>query len=186
MKREELKALGITDEAQIEAVMKLHGVDIESHKTAINTLTSERDTFKSQLDEAGKQIADFTKMDIESVKKAATEWETKAKQVEADSTAKIQALNFDHALEKELQGYKVKDPADVIPHLKRDMLKLEDGKIIGLKEQVEALKTAKDYLFQSETQDTKLPRIVAGGNGQPVINDPMMAAARQAAGLKEK
>lgn len=181
MKREDLKALELSDEA-IDKIMALHGKDIESHKQAVTTAETERDALKGQLDEAAKQIESFKGMDIEGVKKSADEWKAAAEQAKKDAAAQVEKIKFDHALEKELKEWKVKDPGDVIPHLKPEMLKLgEDGKFIGLKEQIEPLKSTKDYLF-SDTKEP--PRIVTGGNNQPVNMDAVTAAARTAAGLK--
>lgn len=180
MKREDLKALELSDEV-IESVMKLHGQTVEKFKTDLTTLRTEADTLKSQLAEADKQIESFKGLDIEGVQKAADEWKAKAEQAQQEAAAKVESLKFDYALEKGLGEYKVKDPADVLPLLKRDMLKLgEDGAVIGLKEQVEPLKTSKPYLF---VDDTPQPRIVAGGQKPSVTNDALVSAARKAAGL---
>jgi DNA-directed RNA polymerase alpha subunit len=197
MNKKDLEKLGLTAEALEKAGVKpdvldeiivLHGKDIESHKAKITSLESDRDGFKSQLAEANGQIDSFKKLDPEGIKKAASEWENKAKEWEAKATqaaqeaeAKIQAMKFDAALVDALKEAKVKDPADVIPHLKKDMLKLgEDGKFIGLNEQIEPLKESKDYLFQS---DEKTPKIIGHGESKTVISDAMVEAARKAAGL---
>jgi len=58
----------------------------------------------------------------------------------------------------------------------------EDGKIEGLEEQLEAIKTSEDSEFLFEPAEPQ-PRIVTGGNNQNVINDKTVDAARQAAGL---
>ena len=181
MKREDLKALNLED-AAIDSIMKLHGTDIETHKATINTVTGERDALKTQYGEATKQIESFKGLDIEGVKKAAADWEAKAKQAETDAAAQVAKVKFDYALEKELQQtYKVKDVVAVRAHLKADAIQFTDDKFIGLKEQIEPLKTDKDFLFES---DKPQPRIVSGGNSQPVLGDKMVESMRQAAGLK--
>ena len=178
MKTEDLKKIGVADE-QIDAIMKLHGVDIESHKAAITTLTTERDTFKTQADEAGKQIKAFEGLDIEGVKKAASDWEAKAKQIETDSAAQVAKVKFDYALENELKGtYKVKDVIPVKAYLKVDAIQYDGEKFIGLKEQIEPLQTSKDFLFES---DKPQPRIIGGGGNQPVLGDSFTDAVRKAA-----
>jgi hypothetical protein len=102
----------------------------------------------------------------------------------------VAALKFDHALEGELKAARAKDPADIVPHLKRDMLKLgEDGKLIGLKEQLDPLVESKSYLFdQDEEEDEEgteeEPQIVLGGHSRSVIGDSIVDAARKGAGLK--
>ena len=183
MKREDLKALGLED-AAIDSIMKLHGSDIESHKTTINTLTTERDTFKTQAEEAGKQIKAFEGLDVEGVKKAASDWEAKAKQIEADSAAQVAKVKFDFGLDRELtQTYKVKPEylEAAKAYLKKDTIQYDGEKFIGLKEQIEPLKTEKDFLFDDGKPQ---PRIISGGNNQSVQGDSMVDAMRKAAGLR--
>jgi hypothetical protein len=176
MKREDLKAKGLTDE-QIDFVMAENGKDVEGHKTKLTTAQAETETIKTQLSEANKAIEAFKGLNIDQIKASADEWKTKAEQAEAARAAD----KFDNVLKDALKEYKVKDPEDVMHRLKKDALKLgEDGKsVIGLKEQIEPLKSTKDYLFES---DTPTPRIVAGGNNQ-TVGDAVLSAARKAAGL---
>ena len=49
MKREDLKAFNLSDE-DVQKIMDLHGADIEKQKRSIETLTAERDDFKSRLE----------------------------------------------------------------------------------------------------------------------------------------
>jgi len=181
MKREDLTKLGLTDDAVIDAIMTAHGKDIEKHKTDLAAAQEQVKTLGDQLKEAGTTIEGFKAMKPDELKAAADEWKAKAEQAAKDAADQIDALRFDVTLKESLKEFKVKDPADVIPHLNRDMLKLgDDGKLIGLKEQVEPLKASKDYLFQSETPEH---RVVLGGNNQTVITDAVVDAARKAAGI---
>lgn len=182
MKREDLIKLGVAEE-MVDKIMALHGSDIETHKTKLTTLQTELDNLKGQLKEAAAQIESFKGMDIEGVKKSADEWKAKAEAAEKDAQAQIQTLKFEHALDGALAGAKAKNAKAVKALLQADVLKLNeaDGSILGLKEQLEKIKTENDYLFES---DTPTPRIVAGGNNQSVITDKVVLAARQGAGLQ--
>lgn len=199
MKRKDLDDLGLTSEVLEKAglpedlpdkIFALHGKDIEGHKAKIETLEGENKSLTAQLDEAGKQIEGFKKLNPEEIQKAADEWEAKAKAAQEETAAarkesdeKVAALRFDHALEAALKEAKVKDPADVIPNLKRDKLVLnEDGSIVGLEEQLKPLRESKDYLF-SDTEPA--PKIVLGGNNQTISADAFEAAARKGAQLPE-
>jgi hypothetical protein len=182
MKREDLKKLGIED-SLVDSIMALHGSDIEKHKTDLATAQTELGSLKTQLTEAGATIEGFKKLDVDGIKAAADEWKTKAEKAATDGAASIAALKFDHALEKALTDARVKDSVAVRAHLKPDMLKLgEDGAFIGLKEQLDPLKSSKDYLFESDTPTLK---IVTGGNNQSVLGDKTVAAARAAMGLPD-
>lgn len=121
---------------------------------------------KTQLVEANKQIEAFKGMDIEGVKKAADDYKAAAKKAQEDADAKIAAMQFDYAIERELIGAKARDPKVVTPLLKRDALKYTDGTIAGLKEQLEALTKSHDYLFDIAPQ-------IAEQNTTPVAKLPI-------------
>lgn len=183
MKREDLKKLlsdAATDEI-LDKIMALHGSDIENYKTKLSTTETEVKGLKDQLKDANTQIESFKSMDIEAIKKAATDWEAKAKQAETDAAAKVAALKFDHALDGALGGAKAKNPKAVKALLNMEGLKFNDadGSIVGLKEQLETVKKDNAYLFNDETQP---PTIVAGAT-PPVTSDAFTAALRKGAGL---
>ena len=81
MKREEVKSIipNITDE-QLGQIMDLHGADIERQKQTIATLTTERDTARTQLGEANKKLEGYD-----------PEWKTKAEQAENNAKAQVAA-----------------------------------------------------------------------------------------------
>jgi hypothetical protein len=184
MKREDLKAKGFTDE-QIDYVMAEYGKAVEGHKTKLSTVETELDGLKAQLTEAGKTIEGFKGMDIEGIKKASEEYKVQAEQARKDADARVSALQFDHALERELKAAKVKDIVSVKAHLKTDALKhnAADDTIIGLKEQLDPLRTSKDFLFEAEGET---PTIVAGGQSRSVLSDKTVDAMRASAGLPTK
>jgi hypothetical protein len=181
MKREELKALELSDE-NIEAIMKLHGQDVEETKNKLTQAEKEKEGLQAQLDEANKAIKGFEGLDVAGIKAAAADWEAKAKQAKEDADAEIAKLKFDHALEAALTGAKAKNPKAVKALLDMEALKLNeaDGSVIGLNEQIEKVKTDNDYLFESETP---APTFAKGGKTSQLTDDAIVAAARQAAGL---
>ena len=186
MKREDLKKLELSDEA-VDAIMTLYGKSIEKSKVEAETVASQVTDLKEQLIKANKAIGDFKGMDIAGIQKAADDYKAAAEKATSDAELRVAALKFDHALEGELKAARAKDPADIVPHLKRDMLKLgEDGKLIGLKEQLDPLVESKSYLFDQDegTEEEEEPQIVLGGHSRSVIGDSIVDAARKGAGLK--
>ena len=180
MKREDLKAQGLTDE-QIEMVMTAHGKDVSKHQADLAAAQAEAATLKSQLTEAGTAIESFKAMKPDELKAAADEWKSKAEQAQADAQKQVASLKFDYALDGALVGAKAKNAKAVKALLDASVLKInDDGSILGLKEQLEKVKGENDYLFDSETP---LPRIVTRGNSQSVLGDKTVEAARAAAGL---
>lgn len=188
MNKADLEKLGLTTEALekaglnadvLDKIIVAHGKDIESHKTKLSTAETEVKGLKDQLKEAGKQIEGFKGLDIEGVKKSADEWKTKAEKAEQDSAAAIANLKFDYALQGALTSAKAKNPKAVTALLSKDLLKLNDadGSIVGLNEQLEAIKKDNDYLF---TSDNPPPKIVTGGNSKSVGEIPGIAAWKAA------
>lgn len=181
MKREDLTKIGVGEDL-VERIMAMHGQDIEKHKSATETAKAEMDALKAQLTEASTTIEGFKKLDVDSIRAAADDWKTKAEQAQVEAQKQVAALKFDHALEGALSGAKARNPKAVRALLQQDALKLNeaDGSILGLKEQLEKIKSEADYLFEAEGNT---PKIVAGGNNQTVLDDPFMAALRKGAGL---
>ncbi|MFM8321008.1 MAG: phage scaffolding protein [Chloroflexota bacterium] len=181
MKREDLIKLNVAEDV-VDKIMALHGADIEGHKTKLAATQTELDGIKKQLGEANTAIEDFKKLDVDGVKKAADEWKTKAEQAQRDAAAQLAQLKFDHALDGALAGAKAKNSKAVKALLAQDGLKYNeaDGSIVGLKEQLEKIRSENDFLFES---DTPAPKIVTGGSNSQVIGDAVVLAARKAAGL---
>lgn len=69
MKREFLEGLKLEKET-IDTIMAEYGKSTQ-------VLREEKDNLKAQLDDANNEIKSYKDMDIESIKKSASEWETK-------------------------------------------------------------------------------------------------------------
>lgn len=69
MKREFLEGLEL-DKETIDTIMAEYGKSTQG-------LREERDNLKTQIDDANKEIQSYKDMDIESIKKSASDWETK-------------------------------------------------------------------------------------------------------------
>jgi predicted nucleic acid-binding Zn-ribbon protein len=183
MKREDLKTLGLTDE-QIDKIMADNGKDIEKHKTAADTAKSELDSVKSQLVEANKTIEGFKGQDIEGVKKSADEYKAKFEQAEKDAQAQIAQLKFDHTLDGLLTAAKAKNLKAVKALLDTELLKKgyndTDGSIAGWDDHLKKVKEANDFLFEPEQP---APQVILGGGNKQILSDPVIEAARKAAGL---
>lgn len=185
MNKKDLIELGIAEDVA-EKVVVLHGKDIEAHKTKLTETQSQFNDAKSQLENANKQIADFKKMDIESIQKAAADWETKYKEAETNATAQLANLKFNHALDGALTTAKAKNPKAVKALLDMETLKKaydeKTESIIGFDEHLKPVKEANDYLFADSKEP---PKIVTGGTPQPITGSAFLANARKAAGLPE-
>lgn len=169
MKREELKNLGLSDE-QIDKVMALNGQDIENFKSKAESLETERDSFKSQVEEANKTIGDLKKnnKDIEDIQNKATEWENKYNEAEE---ARVKAVR-DGLLNTKLAGVNAHDVEMLKGQLNMDTLKFTDDNIEGLDEQLKSLKESKGFLFKDESNsETRFSAHTPPGSGGENVSE---------------
>jgi predicted phage tail protein len=191
MKRSDLEALELSKEA-IDAIMKLHGEDIETHKSKLALAGDEVKAIQKQLDDANVTIDGFKKLDPEAAKKAADEWKAKAEefqkaaeQSKKDAEVEIEKFKFTKDLESELTAtHKVKDASDVLPKLNLEKIQRGEGgvKFIGLDEQIKPLKESKAYLFSDGKEPAK---ITAGLQTTPVDGPSLATAIGEKLGIKK-
>lgn len=167
MEREKLeKQLGLT-KAQIDGVMKIYNADIDPLKADLETandnvknskdIIAERD---KQLNELKSQNSDNQKLQ-DTIDKLQKDNVTKADEYKSQ-LASIQKSN---AIKLALRDSKAKDTDMVFGSLDLDTIKVDDGKIIGLDEQLNEFKKSHEYMFDSEKP--AVDPIHATVNGNP-------------------
>ena len=168
MKTEFLKSLNLSQEV-IDKIMAENGKDIAVEQKKAEKVIQERDSYKlkaesleTQVNDANTEIQKFKDMDIDGIKKAADDWKETAEKAKADADKQISQMKFDYALSAALTGPKAKNAKAVKALLDMDGLKFNDGKIVGLDEQLAQIKADNDYLFES---DEPAPEFVKGTNG---------------------
>lgn len=165
MNREQLKALGLTDE-QIEAVMKEHGKTVNTTKEQLESLTEAKKKLEADIVDRDKQLA--------TLKKAAEGNEELQKQIQTlqdeNKTAKekydadLKELTLTSAIKTALVG-KVHDESIVAGLVDRDKLVIDGEKVVGLDEQLKTLQESHKFLFKSE--DGQGSGFIVGGGGNP-------------------
>lgn len=168
MKTEFLKSLNLSQEV-IDKIMAENGKDIAVEQKKAEKIIQERDSYKlkaesleTQVNDANTEIQKFKDMDIDGIKKAADDWKETAEKAKSDADKQISQMKFDYALSAALTGAKAKNAKAVKALLDMDGLKFNDGKIVGLDEQLAQIKADNDYLFES---DEPAPEFVKGTNG---------------------
>ena len=168
MKTEFLKSLNLSQEV-IDKIMAENGKDIAVEQKKAEKVIQERDSYKlkaesleTQVNDANTEIQKFKDIDIDGIKKAADDWKETAEKAKADADKQISQMKFDYALSAALTGAKAKNAKAVKALLDMDGLKFNDGKIVGLDEQLAQIKADNDYLFES---DEPAPEFVKGTNG---------------------
>ena len=147
MNLEEITALGIPEE-QAQKVLEQHEAELTAQQQKTADISAELETAKKSVSDLTDQVKKFDGEDIEGLKKAAADWETKYND-------DIAALKLEKAIELELVGAKARDVDIVKSQLDLSTMKLgEDGKLTGFQEQLEKLQADKAFLFETEEQDT--------------------------------
>lgn len=153
MKREFLKDMKLTDE-QIDAIMAENGKDVNSLKEQVNSLTTEKDGLQSQLTERDTQLKDLKgkvkdsdelTAEIDKLQKANKEAKEK---YEADLTAQQKSFLVD----KTLTNAGARNAKAVSSLLDLDSVEVKDGQLIGLDDQLKALRESDGYLFKEDQQ----------------------------------
>jgi predicted nucleic acid-binding Zn-ribbon protein len=186
MNKKELLDLGIEDEELAQKIIIAHGKDIEKHKSDIDNLQTERDSYKEQIDAMTKELEGYKDMDVEAIKASAAEWQQKAEKIEQEMQEKLQTIKFENALEGALKSAKVRNVKAVKPLLNMKGIAMqEDGTLAGLNEQLEKIKESDDYLFE-DSDENPPAKIVTGSKNKTVNTDSVLAAVRAGAGLDEE
>lgn len=131
MKKEELLELGLNEE-QIQGVFKLNGQDI-------NSIKSERDNLKAELEVANNKISDFEKINVDEIKAEVEKYKNE-----------ISNLKLDHSIENSLLKSKVKNPKAAKALLDMEALKNSKNFDSDLENQIKSMKESDSYLFEVE------------------------------------
>lgn len=137
----------------------------QSLTTANNTITGLQDTVKK-----------FDGVDVEGLKKSVTDWETKY-------NTDIEAAKVDSLLTDVLIAAKAKNPKMVKKMLDMSLVKRDGEKLLGVTEQLEALKESDGYAFDTEEKGGATVKTGANHTGTNNI-DSFMSALYEGAGLE--
>lgn len=158
MNREQLKALGLTEE-QITSVMTEHGKTVESHKLKTSGLETSVTDLQGQLTQRDKDLTDLKgkAKGSEELQTQLTTLQTKYDSETADFASKLKETQLNSAIKLALAG-KVHDADYAITLIDKEKVKFDkDGNVTeGLDEQVTTLQTSKSFLFV-EKQEEKPP-----------------------------
>lgn len=173
MKTEDLKALGLNDD-QVQEVFAMNGAEMNDLKQQVATLTTERDTARTNLGEANKKLEGYD-----------PEWRSKAEKAENDAKAQVAELQHDFAAQNAVSGVKFSSESAkkaFLSDLKAKNLPVQEGKLLGFDDYLANYKKTDPGAF---APDGGLPRMAAGTSGQPATptaHEQANAALRAAFG----
>lgn len=105
---------------------------------------------QSQIAERDKQLEELKKVDAEGLKAQIEKLQSENQSAKESYEKKLQEIEFGHTLDTALTGAKVKNLKAVKALLDTEKLVMNDGKVVGLDEQLKSLKESDAYLFDGE------------------------------------
>ncbi|HEM6182293.1 TPA: phage scaffolding protein [Streptococcus suis] len=166
---EELLKLGLTEE-QAKDVFALHGKDLNANKSALETITQERDSLKSQLQNTEAQLetlkadANTSAEQKEAIDKLRAEYD----KYKADAAAELAQTQKVNAINLALKDTTAHNPSTLMKFIDVDAIELDENGTPKLDDILKGLKESDPYLFKAD-DDKPNPNIVPPGN--PVAND---------------
>lgn len=167
MTKEELKALGLTDE-QADKIVADYGKNYVA-KSQFNTKNEELKHAKEESEAVAKQLEELKKANegnkdlAAQLEKMKTEAETRKKEY----TDSINQMKLDNAVDIALNGFKAKNAKAVRALLDLKEAKVgDDGKVAGLDEQLKKLQESDPYLFNTGTTGVSGLKAGEGSDGK--------------------
>ncbi|MFS8541764.1 MAG: phage scaffolding protein [Tissierellales bacterium] len=149
-------------------------------KDQYNAVAEAKKKLEKDIAERDKQLEDLKKIDADGLKAEIERLQQENKVAKEKYEAELKNLQLTNAIKLALNG-KVYDEDIVTQLINKDKLVLnEDGKVIGLDEQINSLKESKAFLFLPEKQDNQPIGFQKVGNepsnNQQAIDDAIAAA----------
>lgn len=168
MKKEDLIALGLSEE-QADKVIEGYGQMVP--KSRLDDKIAEVNDYKKQLADRDTQLKDLETKAAgnDALQAEITRLQQENEQAKTEYEGKLQQKDYDFALTEALRTAKAKNPTAVKALLNVETIKLVNGQLVGLDEQLTALKASDDYLFSPDGLKGKTPPNPDGG-GKPDKN----------------
>ncbi len=147
-------------------------------KGKLADVEGELTTAKNTIKELQDTVKKFDGVDVEALKNRATELETKY-------NSDLAAVKLDSALNLALVEAKVKNPKLAKAALDTSIIKLDGEKLVGLSEQIAALKESDGYLFDIEETTTGGATVTTGAHHKTNNTDTFMSSFMKNVGLEE-
>ena len=176
---EELLKLGLTEE-QAKSVFALRGKELNEDKSALETITQERDSLKDQLQKAEEQVENLKSLESISAeqKEALDKLQAEYDKYKADAEAELAKTNKVNAINLALKDTKAHNSAALMKFIDVDAIELDDNGKPKIDDVINRLKESDPYLFEAEDSGKPNPNILPQGN--PAANgagkvDPFQA-----------
>lgn len=173
MQLEQLIELGLSEEVAKE-VMKAHQDAIKNKYVPLarfNDVNEEKKQYKEQVDDLNKKLGELQSK-AKNNEEITQQIETLKQQID-DKEKEMESIRKSNAIKLEVLKANPRDINDILPHIDSKIVKIEDGKVTGLEEQLRNLKENKSYLFKEEN-----PAGTGGskGGGPKGDNEPKVSS----------
>lgn len=158
-------------------------------KDQYNAVAEAKKKLEKDITERDKQLEELKKIDADGLKAEIERLQQENKAAKETYEKELKEIQLNNAIKLAING-RVHDEDIVSQLIKKDELVLsEDGKVVGLDEQINSLKETKGFLFIEEKQDEQEEQLgfQKVGNPQPNNTKAMDDAIAAAFGnLEEK
>jgi DNA repair exonuclease SbcCD ATPase subunit len=123
-------------------------------RSRLNDKNNEIKDLKQQLDDRDTQLKDLSTKATgnEELQKQIQDLQAANDQAKQEYEAKLSQQTYDFTLDRALMSAKARNPKAVKALLDMESIKLDGESLLGLNEQLDALKESDSYLFASEEQ----------------------------------
>lgn len=170
MTKEELKALGLSDE-QVTAIVEDYGKNyvaksqFNNKNDELKQVKGEVDTLKSEIDGLKKSNKDNAEL-VAQIDKLKAD----AKAREEEYNGKVKQMQIDSIVERALLSSKAKNSKSVRALLNLENAEIDGDTIKGLDAQIKALQKSDGYLFDTVKTGTE-PGTPEGGNNKIITKE---------------
>lgn len=153
------KELGITveegKEKELTAAVAKEYKTINEYDNKVKSLEGERDGYKNQLETANETLKKLDGLDPEAIKAEREEYEKKIKTLQEEHQKEKDAKSYEEAVDKSLESMKFTSEyakRAVKAEIMAAGLKQVDGKLMGINDLVDSIKSKDATAFVNEEQ----------------------------------
>lgn len=143
---------------------------IAEHEKKIGKIEAERDAQKERAETAEETLKSFDGIDPAQIQKQLDDYKERAEKAEKDYADKLYARDFDDALKAAMDAYTFSSTAAksaIMDEVRKEGLKLKDGKIMGLNDLMDSIRTRDESAFVDKALDDKKARFTTSVTSTP-------------------
>lgn len=165
MTLEQLLALGLTEEVAGQVVaLYTESTKDTVPRARLNEVIEQKKKLETDVADRDAQLEGLKGVNAEELQAKITELQTANTTAKTEYEAKLHEQAFSFAMKEALTGAKARNHKALESLLNKDTIKLEDGSLTGLEEQLKALKESDAYLFEADVDPATPPKFSVGNH----------------------